>query len=251
MIADCGVTIRNPQWNKTAGRQKMNENARIRNPHSEIRNGIRVLLAEDHTIVRKGLRSLLESAAGIEVIGEAKDGREAVEKVGQLRPDLVLMDITMPGLNGLEATRQIKKRFPEVKVLILTVHATEEYIFQILRAGASGYVVKQAAPAELLSAIQSVCQGQYFLSPSISRTVIEEYIRQAEAMAEPDSYDQLTDREREVLQLIAEGHSNQEIADLLHISVKTVETHRAHLMDKLDLHSAAELTQYAIRKGVI
>jgi two-component system response regulator NreC len=212
---------------------------------------IRVLLAEDHTIVRKGLRSLLDGEAGIEVIGEAEDGREAVEKVGQLLPDVVLMDITMPSLNGLEATRQIKKRFPEVKVVILTMHANEEYIFQILRAGASGYLVKQAAPTELLSAIQAAYRGESFLSPSISRKVIEEYIQQAEATAEKDSYDQLTDREREVLQLIAEGHPNREIAELLHISVKTVGTHRANLMDKLDIHSTAELTQYAIRKGVI
>jgi DNA-binding NarL/FixJ family response regulator len=212
---------------------------------------IRVLLAEDHTIVRKGLRSLLDDEAGIEVIGEAQDGREAVEKVQQLLPDVVLMDITMPALSGLEATRQIKKRFPEVQVLILTMHATEEYIFQILRAGASGYVVKQAAPNELISAIQAVYRGESFLSPSISKKIIEEYIRQAEAMAERDSYDQLTTREREVLQLIAEGHSTREIAELLHISTKTVETHRAHLMDKLDTYSTAELTQYAIRKGVI
>lgn len=220
----------------------------IRNPKSKI---VRVLLAEDHTIVRKGLRSLLDGETGIEVIGEAGDGREAIEKVRQLRPDVVLMDITMPGLNGLEATRQIKKRFPEVKVVILTVHTTEEYILQILRAGASGYVVKQAAPTELLSAIQAAYRGDSFLSPSISAKVIEEYIRQAEAMAERNSYNRLTDREREVLQLIAEGHSNREIAELLHISVKTVETHRTHLMDKLDLHNTAELTQYAIRKGVI
>ena len=214
-------------------------------------NRIRVLLAEDHTIVRKGLRFLLDSEAGIEVVGEAEDGRQAIEKVGQLRPHLVLMDITMPGLNGLEATRQIKKRFPEVKVLILTVHATEEYILQILRAGASGYVVKQAAVTELVSAIRAVCRGDSFLSPSISREVIEEYIQRVEAIGEKDSYDQLTNRERQVLQLITEGHPNREIAELLHISVKTVETHRAHLMDKLDIHSTAELTQYAIRKGII
>lgn len=212
---------------------------------------IRVLLVEDHTIVRKGLRSLLDGEAGIEVIGEAEDGREAIKKVQQLLPDVVLMDITMPALSGLEATRQIKKRFPEIKVLILTMHAAGEYIFQILRAGASGYVVKQAAPAELVSAIQAVHRGESFLSPSISRKVIEEYIRQAEAVAEKDSYDQLTPREREVLQLVAEGRSNREIAKLLHVSIKTVETHRAHLMNKLDIHSTAELTQYAIRKGVI
>ena len=211
---------------------------------------IRVLLADDHAIVRKGLRALLEGEAGIEVIGEAEDGREAVQMTQQLLPDVVLMDITMPALNGLEATRQIKQRFPEVKVLILTRHANEEYIFQILRAGASGYVVKKAAPTELLLAIKAVYRGDSFLSPSISRQVVEEYIRKAEAMEE-NSYDRLTDREREVLQLIAEGHSNREIAELLHISVKTVENHRASLMGKLNVHGTAELTRYAIRKRVI
>ena len=213
-------------------------------------NKIRVLLAEDHTIVRQGLRSLLESAAGIEVIGEAEDGREAIQKVGQLRPDVVVMDITMPALNGLQATRQIKRQFPEVKVLILTMHANEEYIFQILRVGASGYVVKQAAVTELVSAIQAVYRGDSFLSPSISGKVIEEYIRRAEAVVK-SSYDRLTDREREVLQLIVEGHSTTEIAELLHITAGTVRTHKAQLMDKLDIHSTAELTRYAIRKGVI
>ena len=213
-------------------------------------NKIRVLLAEDHTIVRKGLRSLLEDEADIEVIGEAENGREAVRKVGQLRPDVVVMDISMPRLNGLEATRQIKKLFPEVKVLILTMHANEEYIFQILRAGASGYVVKQAAVTELVLAIQAACRGDSFLSPSISRKVIEEYIRQAEAVTK-NSYDKLTNREREVLQLIAEGHSSREIAETLHISQKTFRDHRASLMDKLDIHSTAGLTRYAVRKGVI
>ena len=212
---------------------------------------IRVLLAEDHTIVRKGLRSLLDSEADIEVIGEAEDGRQAVEMVGELMPDVVLMDITMPSLNGFEATRQIKQRFPDVKVLVLTMHANEEYVFQILRAGASGYVVKKAAPTELVSAIQAVHRSESFLSPSISRTVIEEYIQQAEAMSRQDGYERLTPREREVLQLVAEGHSSREIAEVLSVSVKTVETHRANLMDKLGLHSVAELTQYAVRRGVI
>lgn len=214
-------------------------------------NGIRVLLAEDHTIVRKGLRSLLDAEAGIEVVGEAGDGREAVRKVQQLSPDIVVMDIAMPGLNGLEGTRQIRKRFPEVKVVILTMHTDEEYILQILASGASGYVVKQAAPRELVSAIQSVHRGGSFFSPSISKKIVEGYIRQAEATVEANSYQKLTEREREVLQLIAEGHSTRQIGQLLHISVKTVETHRAHLTDKLDIHSVAELTQYAIRKGVI
>lgn len=214
-------------------------------------NEIRVLLAEDHTIVRKGLRSLLDAEAGIEVVGGAGDGREAVRKVQQLSPDIVVMDIAMPGLNGLEGTRQIRKRFPEVKVVILTMHTDEEYILQILASGASGYVVKQAAPRELVSAIQSVHRGGSFFSPSISKKIVEGYIRQAEATVEANSYQKLTEREREVLQLIAEGHSTRQIGQLLHISVKTVETHRAHLTDKLDIHSVAELTQYAIRKGVI
>jgi DNA-binding NarL/FixJ family response regulator len=159
------------------------------------------------------------------------------------------MDITMPVLNGLEATRQIKKLFPQVKVVVLTVHSTEEYIFQILRAGASGYVVKQAAVSELVQAIQTVYRGDSFLSPSISRQVVEEYGRRAEAIE--DKYDRLTDREREVLQLIAEGRANREIAQLLHVTVKTVEAHRAHLMDKLGLRSTAELTRYALRKGIV
>jgi DNA-binding NarL/FixJ family response regulator len=210
-----------------------------------------VLLVEDHTIVRKGLRSLLESEADIRVVGEAENGREAIEKVDELRPDVVVMDIGMPGLNGLEATRQIKKRFTDVQVLILTVHTGEEYILQILRAGASGYLVKQAAPAELISAIQAVHRGQAFLSPSISKKVLEDYVQRAEATARGDSLERLTDREREVLQLIAEAYSTREIAEQLHISVKTVETHRAHLMEKLGLHSTAELTRYAIRKGVV
>lgn len=214
-------------------------------------NAIRMLLAEDHTIVRKGLRSLLDGAGGIQVVGEAADGREAVDKVRHLLPDVVVMDIAMPGLNGLEATRQIRKQFPKVKVLILTMHADEEHILQILQAGASGYVVKQDAPEELVSAVQTVDRGDLFLSPSISRTVIQEYIRRAEAMAGRVSFEPLTPREREVLQLIAEGRPPREIAEILRISVKTVETHRAHLMRKLDARSTADLTRYAIRKGII
>ncbi len=210
---------------------------------------IKVLLAEDHTIVRQGLRSLLDGETEIEVVGEAEDGRQAIEQAQRLLPDVVLMDITMPILNGLEATRQIKKLFPQVKVLVLTVHSTEEYIFQILRAGASGYVVKQAAVSELVQAIQAVYRGDSFLSSSISRRVVEEYGRRAEAME--DKYETLTDREREVLQLVAEGRTNREIAQRLHVTVKTVEAHRAHVTDKLGLHSTAELTKYALRKGMV
>lgn len=212
----------------------------------------RVLLAEDHTIVRKGLRSLLDKETGIKVVGEAEDGRKAIVKAEELHPDVVVMDIAMPGLNGLEATRQIKKRFPDMKIIILTMHANEEYILQSLKAGASGYLVKKAAPAELISAINAVHKGDSFLSPSISRTVIDEYIRRSKEISEgEEGFEQLTVREREVLQLIAEGHKTREIAELLYISIKTVETHRSHIMNKLDIHSTAELTRYAIRKGII
>jgi two-component system response regulator NreC len=212
---------------------------------------IRVLLAEDHTIVRKGIRSLLDDEPDIEVVGEAADGREAVEKVEKLRPDVVLMDITMPQLNGLEATRHIKKQFPEIKVLGLTMYTNEEYIFQLLQAGASGYLVKQSAPAELISAIQAVYRGDSFLSPAISKTIIEEYLKHTEKISQSDAYEKLTDREREVLQLITEGYSNQEIAEMLYISVKTVGVHRVNLMTKLNLHNTAELIKYAFRKGII
>jgi DNA-binding NarL/FixJ family response regulator len=213
---------------------------------------IRVLLAEDHTIVRKGLRSLLEDEEGIEVIGEAEDGREAIKLAEKLHPDIVVMDIAMPGLNGLEATRQLRKLHPEIKILILSVYANEEYVFQTLQAGAEGYLVKKAAPSELILAIKAVHQGNSFLSPSISRTVIDEYIRRAEEISEgDDAFKNLTARETEVLQLIAEGRKTREIAELLYISIKTVETHRAHIMDKLGIRSTAELTQYAISKGII
>jgi two-component system response regulator NreC len=214
-------------------------------------NKIRVLIAEDHTIVRKGLRSLLESEVGIEVVGEAENGRDALAKVQQHCPDIVLMDISMPDLNGFEATRQIKQHCPEVKVLVLTMHANEEYVWQILRAGASGYVVKHAAPDELILAIQSVFRGDSFLSPSISKTVIAGYLQQVEALPEKVGADLLTPREREVLQLLAEGHATRDIAERLYLSVKTVETHRAHILDKLNLHNTAELVKYAIRTGVI
>ncbi len=213
---------------------------------------IRVLLVEDHTIVRKGLRSLLDSEIGIKIVGEAEDGREAVRKAEKLQPDVVVMDIAMPGLNGMEATRQIKKRFPGMKIIILTVHANEEYVLQTLRTGASGYLVKKAAPADLIEAIQAVYKGDAFLSPSISKTVIDEYIRQTETKSERDIiYGKLTTREREVFQLIIEGHKNREIANLLHVSIKTVETHKAHIMDKLNVHSAAELIRYAMDKDLI
>jgi len=210
---------------------------------------IKVLLVEDHTIVRKGLRSLLDSQPDIEVVDEAEDGQEAIYKSGQLRPDVVVMDITMPVLNGLEATRQIKQQNPQIKVVVLTVHSTEEHIFQILRAGASGYVVKQGAVNELIQAIQAAYRGDTFLSSSISQQVVDEYGQRPEAI--DDRYEQLTRREREVLQMVAEGRTNREIAGLLHITIKTVEAHRSNLMNKLGLYSIAELTRYALRKGII
>mgnify|MGYP000962199530 CR=1 FL=1 len=209
---------------------------------------IKVLLAEDHTIVRKGLRSLLDGEADIYVVGEAENGQQAVEKTQLLLPDVVLMDITMPVLNGLEATRQIKSLHPSIKVVVLTVHSTQEYVFQILQAGGSGYVLKQAAVSELIQAIRAVFQGDSFLSPSISRQVVDEYGRLAVAME--DKFDRLTAREREVLQMVAEGRTNRQIAGLMHLTVKTVEAHRASLMNKLGLHSIAELTKYALRKGI-
>jgi DNA-binding NarL/FixJ family response regulator len=214
-------------------------------------DSIQVLLVEDHTIVRKGLRALLEGQSDIQVVGEAEDGRQALEQVQQLLPDVVLMDIGMPGLNGLEATRQIKHQFPKTKVVVLTMHTNAEYIFNVLQAGASGYLIKQAATEEVISAIRAVYRGESFLSPSISTKVIEEYLRRAGKTELVDPFERLTSREREVLQLIAEGHSTQEIATLLYVSGKTVETHRARLMEKLDIHTIAELTQYAIRKGII
>ena len=213
---------------------------------------IRVLLAEDHTIVRKGIRSLLDAEATIEVVGEAENGREAVEKAEALLPDIVIMDHTMPLLNGLEATRQIRERLPDVKVLIVTMHTNEEYIFEFLQAGAMGYLVKQSAPTDLVTALGAIAQDQFYLSPAISKSVVEEYLRQGVASGRSVAPSQLlTMREREVLQLIAEGYSNREIADQLHISVKTVGVHRLNIMQKLDLHSPTELTKYAIRKGII
>lgn len=213
-------------------------------------SNIRVLLAEDHTIVRKGLISLLKDEMGIEVIGEAENGREAINKVEELMPDIVVMDISMPLLNGLDATRQIKKRFPDVIVLILTMHIDDAYIFEVMQAGASGYIIKKAVPTELVSAIQAVYQGDIYLSPKVSKKVIQEYLKQVDSGKEKIE-PKLTDREREVVQLIAEGNSNRKIGESLFISVKTVESHRAKIMEKHNLHSTADITRYAIRKGIV
>lgn len=214
---------------------------------------IRVLVADDHTIVRQGLLALLNEQPDIEVVAEAEDGRDALKKVEKLTPDVVILDVGMPRLNGMEAARQIKRQNPAIKILMLTMHSDEEYIFQTLKAGASGYLLKDAAATELITAIHSVYSGQSYLSPSVSHRVIENYVRRSDPLPSEDSgtYELLTEREREVLQLVAEGKTNREIAELLNISIKTVDNHRTNLMNKLDIHDRAGLIRYAIKKGII
>ena len=213
-------------------------------------NKIRVLLADDHTILREGIRALLDDQADIEVIGEAEDGQSTVKLVAKLTPDVVVMDIAMPLLNGLEATRQIQRDYPQVKVLILTMHENEEYIRQVLAAGALGYILKDAAARDLLGAIRAVHQGEVVLSPAITRLVIEDYLRWGDIRS-ADTSNGLTPREREILQLIAEGYTNKEIAEILCLSVKTIQSHRTNLMSKLDLHDRGELIKHAIQKKII
>ena len=211
---------------------------------------IRVLLAEDHTIVRQGISALLRSEPDMEVVGEASDGLEAVEMAGKLIPDAVLMDVAMRNLNGLEATRKIKRLFPHIKVLVLTMYENEEWIFQLLKAGASGYLIKDSAMTDLTSAIRAIHQGDSYLSPSISKKVIDEYIRKAEMGGEKRTDDLLSGREREILQLMAEGNSVPKIASALCISKKTVEAHKTHIMEKLNIHDKVGLIKYAIRSGL-
>lgn len=215
------------------------------------RKKIKVLIAEDHTIVRQGLSVLINRQPDMQVVSEAENGKEAIEKTKELRPDVVLMDIAMKNMNGVEATARIKKMAQEVKVLVLTMYDNEEYIFQILRSGASGYLLKDAAMTDLISAIRAVNRGESYLSPSISKKVIEDYIRRAEMGEKKGTNDVLSDREKEILQLIAEGHTYDQIASILCISKKTVETHRANIMDKLNIHDKVGLVKYAIRKGLI
>jgi two-component system response regulator NreC len=211
----------------------------------------RIVIAEDHTILREGLRALISSQEDLEVVGEAGDGREAVRQVEDLTPDLILMDLSMPKMNGIEAIREIRRRIPDTRILALTVHKTEEFILEVLQAGADGYIPKDASSNELMMAIRSVLMGKRYLCPSVSRVVIEGYLESRRTPESSTPWDTLTKREREILKLIAEGHKNKEIADYLCISVKTVEKHRANLMKKLDLHSAAALTAYAMERGLV
>ena len=212
---------------------------------------IRILLADDHAILRLGLKTLLGAEPDMVVVGEAEDGRAAIEKAQALKPDVVVMDIAMPNLNGLEATREIKKLGLECQIVILTVHAQERYLFPVLQAGASGYVLKNAADTELVQAIRTIACGQVFLYPTATKLLLEDYMKRIHAGEERERYDGLTDRERAVVRLVAEGYTSQEIAEKLVISAKTVETYRARVMEKLNLQHRSELVKYALRVGLI
>ncbi len=212
---------------------------------------IRILLADDHTIVRDGLRALLEKQPDMTVSGEAADGREAVQIAEEHAPDVVVMDIAMPNMNGIEATRRIVAARPETAVVILSMHQDESYVLRSLKAGARGYLLKDSLRSDVVEAVRSVAQGRSFLTRKVSKLLQEDYIREMERRGVEDSYDLLTSREREILQLVAEGRTNKEVANVLNIGLTTVETHRTHILQKLGLHSVPELILYAVRKGII
>jgi len=210
----------------------------------------RVLVADDHAIVRQGLRAILEAEDDIEVVGEAADGREAVRKGLAMQPDVVVMDVSMPRMNGLEATTRIVKDCPSIRVVALTMHSSEEYVYSLLRAGARGYLLKESVSSDLVEAIHAVVRGGTYLHPCISTKVVDGYLKRPRSASPQGMPDILTPREREILQLIAEGHTNKEIAGLLVLAVKTIENHRSRIMDKLEIHNVAGLTRYAISKGI-
>jgi DNA-binding NarL/FixJ family response regulator len=212
---------------------------------------IRILLADDHGILREGLRMLLERQSEFAVVGDASDGREAVEMAEACDPDVVIMDLAMPGLNGIEATRRITARRPRTAVVILSMHSDESYILRSLKAGARGYLLKDSLKADLIEAVRAAAQGKSFFSPKVSQVLKEDYVNELEAKDAEDTWELLTDREREILQLVAEGKTNKEIAAVLNISPYTIDTHRGHILQKLNLHSAPELILYAVRKGII
>ena len=212
---------------------------------------VRILLADDHTVMRAGLRLLLERHENFEVIGEAADGREAVEIAAEQKPDVVVMDVAMPHLNGVEAARQILTRNPDIAIVMLSMHSDESYVLRSLKAGARAYLLKDSAEADLIAAIQAITEGRSFFSPGVRALLKEDYIYRLQKFGADDTYELLTAREREVLQLVAEGRSNKEVASLLGLSLYTVETHRTHILQKLNLHSVPELILYAVRKGII
>jgi DNA-binding NarL/FixJ family response regulator len=212
---------------------------------------IRIALADDHAVMRTGLRLVLERQADFAVVGEASDGREAVALVQRETPDVLVMDIGMPNLNGIEAARQVAATAPQVAVVILSMHSDEAYVLRALKAGARGYLLKESAESDLIAAIRAVHAGKAFFSPAVSRMLVEDYVRQLQDREIEDSYELLTTREREILQLVAEGKSNKEVAAVLNLSLYTIETHRGNLMEKLGLHTVPELILYAVRKGVI
>jgi len=211
----------------------------------------RILIVDDHTLLRAGLRALLAQDPGIEIVGEASDGRDAVRAVGQLTPNLVLMDLTMPGMNGIEAVTEIKRRYPDVRVLVMTLHKTEDFIHASLKAGADGYILKDATHDELRVAIRSVLQGKTYLSMAVSGKVVSGYLGGGKSASGSSVFDTLTHREREILKLVAEGNPNKVMAEFLSLSVKTVEKHRSNLMAKLGVHNAAGLTAFAMEKGLL
>jgi two-component system, NarL family, response regulator NreC len=212
---------------------------------------LQILLADDHIVMRSGLRALLDRQPNLEVVGESENGRETVALAASLKPDVVVMDVGMPVLSGIEATQTIVTQNPTIAVVILSMHADESYVMRALKAGARGYLLKDSAAADLIGAIQAISQGKSFFSPKVSRILAEDYVRVLKQKGAVDTYDLLTSREREILQLLAEGKANKEVATALNISPYTVETHRGHILQKLNLHNSAELVLYAVRKGII